>query len=267
MTVGGMKNLALERPIAFIDLETTGLSPSSDRIVELTVLKMCPDGSDEFKTARINPEMPIPTAATAIHGITDEDVADKPRFRQYAVSLREFLEGCDIGGFGVKRFDLRVLEAEFRRVGIEFSLQGRRIVDVLEIYHKVDPRDLAAAYSKYCGKQLEDGHTSMGDVRAAAEILERQLEAHPELPNDVSGLHAFCSPDEADWVDDEGKLIWAEGEATLNFGRSRGRTLREMAAVDPDYLAWIVDADFPAQLREIVSRALSGEFPQRREVE
>ena len=265
--VGRMKNLKLDRPLAFIDLETTGLSPSSDRIVELTVLKVCPDGSDEFKTARINPEMPMPTAAIAIHGITDEDVADKPSFRQYAVSLREFLEGCDVGGFGVKRFDLRMLEAEFRRVGVEFSLHGCCVVDVLEIYHRVDPRDLAAAYKKYCGEQLENGHTSMGDARAAAAILDRQLEVHPELPNEVSGLHAFCNPDEANWIDDEGKLIWFEDEATLNFGRSRGKTLREMAVVDRDYLAWITGADFSAQLREIVSKALSGEFPQRQQVE
>ena len=152
-----MKNLRLERPIAFIDLETTGVNPKVDRIVELSVIKFYSDGREEFKTARINPEMAIPASATMIHGITDDDVADKPKFGQYAVSLREFLDDCDIGGFGVKRFDVPILEAEFKRVGVDFMRKGRYVVDALQIYHRLDPRDLAAAYRKYCSKELENG--------------------------------------------------------------------------------------------------------------
>ena len=141
-----MKNLQLERPRAVIDLETTGLNVSLARIVELTAYKMYPKGTEDLKSSRLNPEMPIPAGATAIHGITDQDVADKPKFRQYASSLREFLEGCDLAGFGVKRFDLPMLEAEFKRAGVEFSRAGRRILDAQVIYHNLETRDLAAAY-------------------------------------------------------------------------------------------------------------------------
>lgn len=257
-----MKNLQLDRPIVFIDLETTGLSLATDRIVELTVLKIHPDGIEEFRSARINPEIPIPTAATNIHGITNEDVADKPKFRQYASSLRDFLDDCDIAGFGVKRFDLPLLEAEFRRAGVEFLRRGRRILDTQVIYHKLDPRDLTAAYRKYCGKQLESGHTSEVDVRAAAEVLECQLDMHPELPRDIVGLHDFCNPGEANWIDAEGKFVWSEGEAILDFGQYKSKSLKEVASIDPDYLRWIASGDFSTQVREIAIMALNGEFPK-----
>lgn len=257
-----MKNLQFDRPIAFIDLETTGLSLSSDRIVELTVLKIHPDGSEMLRSVRINPEMSIPKAATAIHGITDEDVADKPRFRQYASSLRDFLDGCDIGGFSVKRFDLPLLEAEFRRVGVEFSRQGRCILDTQVIYHKLEPRDLAAAYRKYCGKELKASHTSEADVRAAVEILECQLDMQTELPRDVTGLHSFCNPEVANWIEPEGKFVWAEGEAILGFGRYKGKPLKEVATIDSEYLQWIASGDFSAGTKEIAIKALEGEFPQ-----
>ena len=257
-----MKNLQFDRPIAFIDLETTGLSLSSDRIVELTILKIHPDGTEDFRSVRINPEMPIPEAATVIHGITDGDVADRPRFRQYASSLRDFLDGCDIGGFSVKRFDLPLLEAEFRRAGVEFSRQGRRIVDAQIIYHKLEPRDLPAAYRKYCGKELENSHASDVDARAVVEILECQLSVHPELPRDVTGLHAFCNPEEANWIDPEGKFVWSSGEAVLGFGRYKGKLLKEVATIDTEYLNWIASGDFSRETKEIAIKALNGAFPQ-----
>ena len=258
-----MKNLQLDRPIAFIDLETTGLSSSVDRIVELTVLKIHPDGTEELKSTRINPEIPIPTEATNIHGISDDDVADKPIFRQYARSLRDFLNDCDIGGFNVKRFDLPSLEAEFRRAGVEFSRKGRRILDTMVIYHRLDPRNLAAAYSKYCGKHLVNGHTSEIDVRATAEILEGQLDMHPELPRDVAGLHEFCcDPAEESWIDTEGKFVWAEGGATFSFGKYRGKSLKEVASIDPEYLQWVASADFSVEAKEIAMKALGGDFPE-----
>ena len=262
-----MKNLQLNRPIAFIDLETTGVRLTEARIVELTVLKIHPDGTEEFKSTRINPEIPIPAEATSIHGITDDDVADKPIFRQYARSLRDFLNDCDIGGFHVKRFDLPILEAEFRRGGVAFSRQGRSIVDSLTIYHKLDPRDLSAAYSKYCGKQLKDGHTSEGDVRAAAQVLEGQLDMHPELPRDVAGLHEFCcDPDEKYWIDTEGKFIWSEGEAALGFGKYKGKALKEIANIDAEYIQWISSADFSVEVKDIALKALNGEFPKSTEL-
>jgi DNA polymerase-3 subunit epsilon len=258
-----MKNLKLDRPIAFIDLETTGISLSADRIVELTVLKINPDSTEEFKSTRINPQIPIPTEATNIHGITDDDVADKPIFRQYARSLRDFMNDCDIGGFNVKKFDLPILEAEFRRAGVEFSRKGRCILDTMVIYHRLDPRNLAAAYRQYCGRQLENRHTSGGDVRAAAEILEGQLDMHPELPRDVDGLHEFCcDPDEESWIDAEGKFVWSEGEATFGFGKYRGKLLKEIAGIDAEYLQWVASADFSADARGIATNALNGEFPE-----
>jgi len=230
--------------------------------VELTVLKIHTDGTEEFKTVRVNPGIPIPAAATNIHGITDEDVADKPGFRQYASSIRDFLGDCDIGGFSAKRFDVPILEAEFRRADIEFSRRGRHILDAQVIYHKLDPRDLAAAYRKYCGKQLEGRHTSEGDVRAAIEVLEGQLDMHPELPRDAAGLHDFCNPEEADWIDSEGKFVWSEGEAVIAFGQHKGRSLKEIASTEPGYLQWVASADFSAEVREVAAKALEGEFPE-----
>jgi len=147
-------------------------------------------------------------------------------------------------------------------VGVDFSRQGRRIVDAQVIYHKLEPRDLAAAYRKYCGKELENSHTSEVDVRASVEILECQLDAHPELPRDVTGLHGFCSPEEENWIDAEGKFVWSEGEAILGFGRYKGQALKEAATVDSEYLQWIASGDFSAETKEIAMKALNGEFPR-----
>ena len=243
-------------------METTGLSVSSDRIVELAILKIHPDGTEDFRSVRINPEIPIPTAATNIHGITNEDVADKPNFLQYASSLRHFLNGCDIGGFNVQKFDLPLLEAEFRRAGVEFSRQGCCILDAQVIYHKLEPRDLASAYRKYCGKELENSHTSEADVRAAAEVLECQLDMHPELPRDVARLHDFCNPEETDWIDTKGKIIWSEGEAIVSFGQYKGKSLKEIRSIDSEYLRWMGNADFSAEVKDIAAKALNGEFPE-----
>ena len=257
-----MKNLKLDRPIAFIDVETTGLSPSWDRIIELAVLKVHPNGTEELNTVRINPEMPIPPETSRIHGITDGDVADKPRFKQYASSLRDFFGDCDIGGFGVKRLALPILEAEFRRAGVKFSRGGRRIIDAQVIFHKLEPRDLSAAYRKYCGKELEDGRTSQGHVRAAGEVLDAQLQHYLDLPRDVAGLHDFCEPREPHWIDAEGKFVWSEQGAAFGFGQYKGKLLKEIASLDPDYLDWIAGGDFSDEVKKLALDALSGRFPK-----
>jgi DNA polymerase-3 subunit epsilon len=251
-----MKNLQHGRPIAFLDLETTGVNTNQDRIVELTVLKIHPDGSEQLKSERINPDMPIPAEATAIHGITDDDVATAPKFGQYANSLLEFLTDCDIGGFGVLRFDIPLLEAEFRRVGKEFSRDGRRILDAQVIYHKLDPRDLSAAYRKYCGEELVNAHTSIADVRASALVLDAQLAAHDELPKDVDGLYEFCNPPIQNAVDTGGKFLWTNGQITFNFGKYRGQRIGIIATEDPEYVQWVLNSDFPADAKEIARRAL-----------
>ncbi len=258
-----LKNLRLERPLVFIDVETTGLKLYSDRIVELSILKVNPDGRQEYKSHRVNPGIPIPFEATAIHGITDADVANEPAFLQYAKSVRDFIEGCDIGGFNVIGFDLPVLEAEFARAKVEFSRQGRYLVDSQVIYHRRDPRDLAAAYRKYCGKELKNAHSAEDDARASAEILEGQLEAHQDLPRNISGLCMLCYETNENNVDAEGKFIWVDGEAVCNFGKKyRGRKLKDLAAQDPGYLRWVTGADFSTEVRKIAANALGGEFPK-----
>ena len=258
-----MKNLQLDRPIAFIDVETTGLNPYKDRIVELSILKIRPDGTEEYHSRRINPGVPIPPDTTAIHGITNEDVADKPQFGQYAKSICDFLKDCDIAGFNVIRFDLPFLETEFARANAEFSRQGRYLVDSQVIYHQRDPRNLQAAYQKYCGKEMENAHSAEEDAKAAAEILDGQLEMYADLPRDVSELCALCYKVEENYIDAEGKFIWSEGEAVCNFGKKhRGRKLKDIAVEAPDYLSWIAGADFSAEVKEIVINALNGEFPE-----
>ncbi len=257
-----LKNLKLKRPLAFIDVETTGLSPYSDRIVELSILKIHPDGSEEYKSHRMNPGIPIPAEATAVHGITDDDIAGEPRFQQYAKSIRDFLNGCDIAGFSVIKFDLPCLEAEFARAGIEFSRRGRQLVDSKVIYHQRDPRDLQAAYQKYCGKDMESAHRAEEDAKAAAEVLEGQLEMYGDLPRDVPGLCALCYEYDERFIDSEGKFIWVEDEAVLNFGKYEGNSLRQVAAEHPDYLEWIIRKDFSAEVKDITTKAMAGEFPE-----
>lgn len=263
-----MKNLQLDRPIAFIDVETTGLNPYTDRIVELSILKITPDGGEEYKSHRVNPGVPIPAEATAIHGITDEDIAEEPMFRRYAKGVCEFLDGCDIAGFNVITFDLPFLEAELERAGVGFSREDRQLVDSMVIYHQKEPREpgksrnLKAAYLKYCGKELEDAHGAEKDATASAEVLDTMVEEHNDLPRDVSGLCAFCNEVRRDYIDLEGRFIWVEGEATLNFGKHGGRSLKEIATEYPDYLLWILGEDFPPDVCEIVEKALDGEFPE-----
>ena len=256
-----MKNLRLDRPLAFIDVETTGLKPYSDRIVELSILKIHPDGREDYKSHRANPEVPIPTEATAIHSITDADVADEPFFRQYVKSIRDFLENCDIAGFNVIKFDLPCLEAEFARANVEFTRRNRYIIDSQVIYHMREPRTLGAAYQKYCGKEMVNAHRAEEDAKATAEVLDSQLEMYPDLPRDANGLCALCYQVGENTVDSEGKFIWSQGEATFNFGKHRERSLREIAADYPDYLEWMSSGDFSPEIKDIVTKSLKGEFP------
>lgn len=257
-------NLKLDRPIVFIDVETTGLKPYTDRIVELSIFKVYPDGKQEFKSHRVNPEVPIPSEATAIHGIKDGDVANEPAFSKYALSIKDFINGCDISGFNVIGFDLPFIEAEFARAKVEFSRQGRFLVDSQIIYHHLEPRDLAAAYRKYCGKELKNAHSAKDDAMASAEILNGQLQAHQDLPRNVSELCMMCYERKENNVDVEGKFVWVDGEAVCNFGKKyNGRKLKDLVAQDPGYLRWIAGADFSPEVQKIVVKALAGEFPKQ----
>ncbi|MFC1861627.1 exonuclease domain-containing protein, partial [Chloroflexota bacterium] len=256
-----LKNLKLDRPIAFIDIETTGLRPYADRIVELSILKIRPDGSEEYKNHRINPEIPIPAETTAVHGITDADVAGEPVFRQYANSIRDFLDNCDIAGFSVIKFDLPCLEAEFARANVEFSRQGRYLIDSQILYHQRDPRNLQAAYKKYCDKDMVNAHSAEEDAKVSAEVLDGQLEMYEDLPRDVAGLYALCRRDEEDYVDSQGKFIWVEDEVVCNIGKHKGQLLREIAIDNPGFLEWIARKDFSPEVKSIAMKALNGELP------
>lgn len=265
LTEGGinmLEKLTLERPIAFVDVETTGINPHIDRIVELSIFKIKPDGVEEYKSHRVNPGEPIPAEATSIHGITDDDIAGEPAFHQYAKSLQVFLEDCDIAGFNVINFDLPFLEAEFRRAGVEFSRKDRQFVDSMVIFHEKERRDLKAAYLKYCGKELENAHTAEDDARASAEVLAGQLEMYEDLPRNVAGLSSFCVGDREHYVDEEGRFLWSDSEVILSFGKHSGRQLREIAQKYPDYLDWVLKQDFSLEVKEIVDRALKGQFPE-----
>lgn len=256
-----MKNIKLERPLVFIDIESTGKKKYQDRIVELTILTINPDGNESCWTERINPEVPIPAAATKIHGITDDDVKDKPKFRDCVDAIKELLTHCDIAGFGVKNFDLPLLEAEFHRAGAEFSRRSYRILDPMVIYHQKEPRDLTAAYLKYCGKELINSHSSEADARASREVLDCQLDEYTDLPADINGLHGFCCQQEENLVDIDGKFIWLEGEVVCGFGKHEGRLLKEMATAELSYLKWMIKNDFSFEVKEMLIKALKGEFP------
>ena len=257
-----MQVLNLRRPLAFVDLETTGTSPASDRIVEIAILKVQPDGTEDFRRKRVNPGVPIPAEATAIHGITDVDVADEPPFQAYARSLNDFMADCDIAGFNVAGFDLRMLEAEFGRAGVAFSREGRSVIDAMTIFHQKEPRDLAAAVRFYCGHGHPEAHSSEDDARAAAEVLQAQLERYEDLPRDVEALHEVLKPVDPTWADPDGKFKWSGSNAVIAFGQHKGRTLQDLAAAEPDYLDWMLGQDFSAEVMQIIREALSGRFPQ-----
>jgi len=258
-----MVTLTLRAPIAFIDTETTGVNPQQDRIIEIGIIKIHPDGREEFLSSLINPGIPIPPDAIKIHGITDADIAGKPSFREFAPKLFEFIKDCDLGGFEIKRFDLPLLETEFQRAGILYSRKEKLIVDVLTIYHEFEPRNLSAAYKKYCNKELEGAHRSEVDVRATVDVFKSQLEQHEKLPKDILGLHEFCNRKDPNWVDSDGKFIWVGDTIVINFSKHKGRTLEDMGKNEIGFLNWIISNDFSLEVKEITKNALNGRFPKR----
>lgn len=256
-----MKHLHLSRPLAFFDLETTGINPLTDRIVEIAIIKILPDGGRESLEMRINPEQPIAPAASRIHGITDEDVKDKPLFRDVAAELAAFIEGCDLAGYNVIRFDIPMLIEEFKRAGVPLKLDDVLFIDAQVIYHKKEPRTLEAALRYYCGRPHEGAHQAIADVEATIDILEAQLGQYSDVPRDISELHRFCDQKNPAFVDRFGKLVWKDGEACLNFGPHKGKPLRKVAESDSGFLDWILRKDFSAEVKEIVSNATRGIYP------
>lgn len=246
--------LNLRRPIVFFDLETTGTNITRDRIVEISIVKVCP-GQDEptVKTRRVNPEVPIPAEATAIHHITDADVAGEPTFKQIARSLADLMRGCDIAGFNSNRFDVPLLDEEFHRAGVDFDFHKAHFIDVQTIFHKLEPRNLTAAYRFYCGKDLEGAHGAQADTMATYEVLLAQLDRYEQLPGDVAELSKFSSQN--DNVDLIGRLVYdTEGREIINFGKYKGQPARVVLAKDPGYYSWIMQGDFPSDTKRAFTR-------------
>jgi DNA polymerase-3 subunit epsilon len=250
------KNLKLTRPLAVIDLETTGLDPAVDRIVEISVLRVEPSGETEQRTLRLFSTTRIPPEATAVHGIRDEDVANCPTFSQIAPALMGMLTGCDLAGFNVKRFDLPLLCNEFRRCEMELDLAGRAVIDVMQIYHQFSPRDLSAAVHRYLGdlQRVFKPHFAGDDVLATAAVLDGLLLVHETLPSDVQQLDAALRGDS---IDIQGCFRRDEsGEIWFNFGKFKGQSLRGVKFTSPDYLRWMLSQDFLPDTKAIVEQVL-----------
>ena len=245
--------LNLRRPLVFFDLETTGTNILRDRIVEISVVKVTPDGEREVKTSRINPEMHIPEESTAIHHITDEMVAQAPTFRQMSKSLNQFFDDCDIAGFNSNKFDVPLLVEEFARAGINFDVNGRKFIDVQNIFHKMEQRTLVAAYRFYCGKELNGAHSANADTMATLEVLESQLDRYPDLKNDVDYLSEFSSGGRS--LDLAGRIVLDDNDVPVfNFGKHKGRPVEDVLHREPSFYSWIMQGEFPKNTKDVLTQ-------------
>lgn len=245
--------LNLDRPIVFFDLETTGVDVAKDRIVEICLLKVMPNGNQESKVLRINPTIHIPEEASAVHGIYDKDVADCPTFKDVAPDVMQFLQGCDLGGFNSNHFDIPLLVEEFLRAGLNLDLRHTRCVDVQNIYHKLERRTLVAAYKFYCNKDLEDAHSALADTSATYEVLCAQLDHYPdELQNDIDFLTEYSRRGRV--VDFAGRMVYNDDNVEVfNFGKYKGQPVADVLRRDPGYYSWIQQGDFPLNTKQVLT--------------
>ena len=249
-----MSKLNLTRPLAFFDVETTGLNISTDRIVEISILKIFPSdgGRKESKTLIINPTIPIPKEVTKIHGISDLDVADAPTFKDCAKELSDFFGDSDLAGYNCNYFDIPLLMEEFLRAGIDFDMKDRKMVDVQGIFHKKEERTLSAAYRFYCGKELVGAHGAEADINATQEILEAQLDKYSDLKGDVAYLHGFTSRSKR--VDFAGRFVYGEkGNIVFNFGKHAGKSAEEVFTKEPSYYSWMMNGEFSLHTKKIIT--------------
>lgn len=254
--------LNLRNPLVFFDLETTGIDIVHDRIVEISMVKVMPNGDEIVKTRRINPGMPIPPESTAIHGITDVDVKDCPTFKEIAKSLAAQIEGCDLAGFNSNRFDIPMLAEEFLRAGVDVNLGRRKFVDVQTIFHKKEQRNLTAAYKFYCQKDLENAHSAEADTMATYEVLKAQLDRYPDLENDINFLSQYSSFNKN--VDFAGRMVYNEqGKEVINFGKYKGRLVEEVLKNDPGYYGWMMNGDFPLNTKQMLTEIRLRGFNQK----
>jgi DNA polymerase III subunit epsilon len=257
--------LKLRNPLIFLDLETTGINIASDRIVEIALLKINPDGREEEKLSRINPEMPIPEQSSRIHGIYDNDVKDCPTFKEVAKTYAHFMEGCDLAGFNSNRFDIPLLAEEFLRAGVDVDMKKRKFIDIQAIFHKMEKRTLSAAYKLYCHKDLEDAHSAMVDTKATYEVLKSQLDCYigteyednmgkksTPIINDVEKLSEFSCYDRN--VDFLGRIVYDEnGVEVFNFGKNKGMSVEKVLKEQPGYYGWIMNGDFPLYTKKVLT--------------
>ena len=250
--------LQLTKPLAFIDLETTGVNLGTDRIIEIAIVKILVDGTRTTKRKLINPGIPIPAASSEIHGITDDMVKEAPSFKQVAQELKQMLDGCDLGGYNSNRFDIPLLMEEFLRAEVDFDMKGRKMLDVQQIFYKMEPRTLGAAYQFYCGKTLEGAHSAAIDASATYEILESQLERYPELGNTIDTVLKHLGEEVI--VDFARRFVMDNGVEVFNFGKFKGRPVAEVLRTEPQYYDWMMRGDFPQhtkqKLTEIYTRTM-----------
>lgn len=244
--------LTLRKPLVIIDLETTGVSIASDRIVEISALKVMPSGTEEWLTMRLNPGILISPEATRIHGITDADVANEPHFKEVAKKIAAFLEGCDLAGFNSMKFDIPILCEEFLRVNVDFNPARHRYVDVQVIYHKKEQRTLGAAYKFYCERELENAHSAQADAAATYEILKAQLDRYPDLENDIEKLSSFSAFNNN--ADLAGRIVFSEqGVEVFNFGKHKGKPVEQVLKEEPSYYSWMMNGDFPLNTKQVLT--------------
>ena len=247
--------LSLERPICFIDLETTGINVSTDRIVEIAIVKIGLDGTKQVKRRLVNPEMPIPKASSDVHGITDEMVKDAASFKIMANEIKQFIEGSDIGGYNSNRFDVPMLNEEFLRAGISVDIEHRKLLDVQKVFHMMEQRTLSAAYQFYCHKTLEGAHTAEADATATWEILEAQIIRYPQIGNTVESIVKFTGEDEI--IDFARRLVYDNGVAVFNFGKHKGKSVIEVLKGEPQYYDWMMKGDFPLHTKQKLTEILN----------
>lgn len=244
--------LNLKNPLVFFDLETTGIDVANDRIVEISYLKIYPNGDEESKTMKINPTIPIPPKVTAIHGITDDDVKDAPKFSEVAKTLIRVFEGCDFAGYNSNKFDLPLLAEEFLRADADIDLKKRKFVDIQVIFHKKEQRTLSAAYKFYCDKDLLNAHSAEADTQATYEILKAQLDRYNDLPNDIDELSKYSSQNRN--VDFLGRIIYdEEGYEVFNFGKYKGQRVEEILKRDLGYYGWMMNGQFPLHTKNVLT--------------
>lgn len=251
-------NLQLKRPLAYIDLETTGINIGTDRIVEIAIIKQLVDGSRIVKRKLINPEMPIPPGSTEIHGISNEMVKDAPTFKQAANELKQFIENCDLAGYNSNRFDIPLLLEEFLRSGIDIDLNNRFLLDVQKVFHMMEQRTLSAAYKFYCDKQLDGAHGAEVDATATCDILEAQVQRYPQMGNTVEAIVKFTGEDQI--VDFARRFVMENGVEVFNFGKHKGKPVTDVLKQEPQYYDWMMKGDFALhtkqKLTEILNRTL-----------